>query len=173
LEGVDPPAAILGGESVVLATDLTGTRDSVADGGNIDVEHKGYISSTLEAVRDTEQPNPDPTEIQSVDFARLKSLGICRTIIVNLGQRELSRFLAAYLVLYESYRQSEYEEIRQSILVGFRKNGVDGEALAGSHMLDSVEFVDIVWQQFSEDKLAKVGYKVKLFRFAASIVESE
>jgi hypothetical protein len=173
LESADPPAAILGGEYVVLATDLPGIRDSVADGGDSDVQQKGYVGSTLETGRDTEQAGPHAADIDSVDFARLKSLGLRRAVVVNVGQRELSMYLAAYLVMYESCRQLEYEDLQNSTLVGFRKNGVDGEALAGCDMLDSVEFVDVVWQQFGEDQLSKVGYKVKLLSFAAAIFESE
>jgi WD domain, G-beta repeat len=172
VEGAKPPAATLGIEYVVSAIGVTGKSDPVAGGGDSDVELTGRTASTLEAGRDTEQPGPQAAEIENVDFALLKSLGVSRAVVVNLGQRELSVYLAAYLVMYERSRQSEYENLQQSILVGFRKTGLDGEALAGSHMLESAEFVDTVWQQLGEDELAKVGYKVKLFSFAASIKES-
>jgi hypothetical protein len=171
LEGADPPATILGGESTVVATGFANTRDSVAYGWDTEVENNSHIGSALEKGLDTEQPSPQAVEIENIDFKRLKSLGISRAVVVKLRQRELSMHLAAYLVMYDRNRRLEYEKLQQNILVGFRKNGVDGEALAGSHMLDSIQFVEAVWQQIVEDEFSTVGYRVKLFSFAAFIEE--
>jgi hypothetical protein len=150
-----------GGESVDLASNVANTRGSVADDWDTEVGQTGHIGSTLEARLVTEQLSPQAVEIVNVEIARLKSFGTSHAIIVNLGQRELSMHLAAYLVMYDRYRQLEYEKLQQSILIGFRKNCVDGEALSGSHVLYSVNFVEVVWLQLGEDELATAGYLVK------------
>jgi hypothetical protein len=148
-----------------VATVEGGSASGDFDENRTEEKDDAGVGSTSNAGGDAEQACFRVSGVEEADFSELESRGVSRILVSKLKLHELGRHLAAHLVMYDSRRQSEYDALHKSVVDGLTTYGIDGDVLAGECMLDSGEFVSLLYSQLENDKVARPGYKVKLRSF--------
>lgn len=106
-------------------------------------------------------------ETDCVDLASTHAAGISRAVINELGQRALSKAIAAFSISYDSERITECNKISRSVFKSLRAENIDGIVLAGDICIQQDRFMALIEEQVRTDKLWTLGTEVKLRQFVS------